>query len=221
MLYLVSTPIGNLEDITFRAVKILSESNYILVEDSRRARILLKRYSIDKKLVVYNDINKEKKARSIIEDLKQGFQISLITDAGTPGISDPGFYITRACRENNIEVFSIPGPNAAISALIVSGFPTDRFTFYGFLPKTEGKIRKVLGEIDKREETAVIYESTHRIKKTLERIDKFFPEFSIFIAREMTKKFEEHLFGTAKEILQKNKDRNIKGEIVLVIKPKQ
>jgi len=219
MLNIVATPIGNLKDITYRAIEILKESDYILSEDTRRTGKLLKHYEIENKLISYNDFNKEKKTSHIIKDLKEGKNLSLVTDAGTPGISDPGFYIVRECIKNNIQVTSIPGACAAITAIVASGLPTDKFTFYGFLPKTSGKFEQIINEIKEREETAIIYESPHRIDKTLNRLSKLIPDAKIVIARELTKKFEEFIRGTPQQIIEQTKNRTIKGEIVLLINP--
>ncbi len=217
MLYIVATPIGNLKDITLRALDTLKDADLIAAEDTRRTGILLKHYNISKKMVSYNDFNKDRRAREFIGLLKEGKSIALVSDAGTPGISDPGFHIVRECVREGIQVSPIPGPNAVISALVCSGLPTDRFTFYGFLPKTEEKKKKIFKLADERRETAVFYESPYRIKKTLELLAKEFPEKNIVLARELTKKFEEFVRGTAKEVFEKTKERNIKGEIVLVV----
>lgn len=217
MLYIVSTPIGNLGDITFRAIETLKSCDLIAAEDTRRTAILLQKYDISKKMVSYNDFNKDKRAREFIALLKEGKNIALVSDAGTPGISDPGFHIVRECVREGIQVSPIPGANAAISALACSGLPTDRFTFYGFLPKTDEKKRKMLRMAEMRGETSVFYESPYRIKKTLELLGKEFPEKNIVLAREITKKFEEFIRGTAKEVYEKTKDKTIKGEIVLVM----
>ena len=217
MLYIVSTPIGNLEDITFRAIRILKESEYILVEDSRRTGILLNHYKIKNKLITYNDINKKTKTKYIIQDLLAGKNISLVSDSGTPGISDPGFYLVRECVKNNIKVSPLPGPNALISGLVCSGLPTDKFTFYGFLPKKQLKLKNVFDEIRIKKETAIFYESPHRIIKTLKQLSETMPQKNIVIAREMTKKFEEFIRGSAKEVYEKLRDKNIKGEITVII----
>lgn len=216
MLYIIATPIGNLEDITLRAIRMLKEVDYILAEDTRRTGKLLSHYQIKNKMVSYNDINKKRKTPFILQELQQGKNIALVSDAGTPGISDPGFYLVRACRENNLDVSCIPGPNAAITALVASGLPTDQFSFYGFIPKSPGKKKKLLQKISEREETAILYESPHRIEKTLTLINETMPQKQVVVARELTKKFEEYKRGTAKEILNQNK--KIKGEITLIIK---
>lgn len=218
MLYIVATPIGNLKDITFRAIDTLKKVDLIAAEDTRRTGILLRHYNISKKMVSYIDFNKDRRAREFIGLLKEGKSIALVSDAGTPGISDPGFHIVRECVREGIQVSPIPGANAVISALVCSGLPTDRFTFYGFLPKTKEKKKKMFKLADERGETAVFYESPYRIKKTLELLAREFPDKNIVLARELTKKFEEFIRGTAKEVHEKTKDKNIKGEIVLVMR---
>ena len=217
MLYIVSTPIGNLEDTSFRAIRILKESDYVLAEDTRQTLKLFKHHDIKNKLVSFNDFNKEKKTPLIIKDLNTEKNISIVSDSGTPGISDPGFYLIRECIKNNIVVSPVPGPTAVISALVSSGLPTDKFTFYGFLPKSKTKVKDVLSKIKKRKETAVLYESPHRILKTLTVMSELMPEKDIVIARELTKKFEEFIRGKPKEILTKIQNRSLKGELTLVI----
>jgi 16S rRNA (cytidine1402-2'-O)-methyltransferase len=217
MLYIVSTPIGNLKDITLRAIDTLREVDLILAEDTRRTSILLREYMIkDKKMVSYNDINKTRKTKEVIELLKQGKDVALVSDSGTPGISDPGFYLVREAIKYNIDISPIPGPTAIISALVCSGLPTDKFGFFGFLPKKESKKREVFEWISKMENlTFIYYESPHEIIKTLRLMNEIIPDKNIVIARELTKKFEEFIRGKVKEVYQKVK--KIKGEIVLVI----
>ncbi|MFH0875728.1 MAG: 16S rRNA (cytidine(1402)-2'-O)-methyltransferase [archaeon] len=217
MLYLVSTPIGNLKDITYRAVETLKNSELILAEDTRRTSILLNEYSIQAKLESYNDNNKLYKTKKVVELLKSGMEISLVSDNGTPGISDPGFYLVRECVKNSIKACPIPGPCAAIAAISCSGLPTDSFSFYGFLPKKEKKKNDFFENITKRDETIIVYESPHRIKKTIELLAKAMPERNIVIARELTKKFEEFICGSSADVFEKIKNRDIKGEIVLLI----
>ena len=218
MLYLVSTPIGNIGDITYRAIEVLFRSNYILAEDTRRTKKLLLKYEIRNRLISYNDINKKKKTPAIIKDLINGLDIALVTDSGTPGISDPGFYLVRECIKSNIKISPIPGSTAAISALICSGLPTDKFSFYGFLPKTQGKLINLLKEIRSINHTVVFYESPHRILKTLQMISEIMPEKQVVVAREMTKKFEEFIRGTPDQVLTQLKSKKIQGEFTVVIK---
>jgi len=216
-LYIISTPIGNIEDITFRAVRILTEADLILAEDTRRTGVILAHYKIKNKMDSYNDFNKEKKTSKIIELLRKGMDIALVSDSGTPGISDPGFYLVRECVRNNIQVIPIPGANALISALVCSGLPTDKFSFYGFLDKKEKKKRDFFNSIKEKKETIVVYESPHRLVKTLAIMNEVIPDKQLVIARELTKKFEEFIRGNVTEVYQRVKNRTIKGEIVLVI----
>jgi len=220
MLYIVSTPIGNLSDITYRAVEILKKVDIILAEDTRRTGVLLNNYNIKNKLISYNDVNKTRKTTSIIKELQQGKEIALVSDSGTPGISDPGFYLVREAIKNNIKIIPVPGANAAITALISSGLPTDKFTFYGFFPKKQSKQKKIIDELPQRRETAIFYESPHRIKKTILFFSSVIPEYNIVIGREITKKFEEFIRGTVKEVSEEIKDKNIKGEITIVLSKK-
>ncbi|MBW2965534.1 16S rRNA (cytidine(1402)-2'-O)-methyltransferase [Candidatus Woesearchaeota archaeon] len=219
MLFIVSTPIGNLKDITLRAIDTLREVDLILAEDTRRTGILLREYMIkDKQILSYNDANKTRRTKQAIELLKQGKNISLVSDSGTPGISDPGFYLVREAVKYNIQISPIPGPTAHIAALVCSGLPTDKFGFFGFLPKKDGRKRDVFEWISKTENlTFIYYESPHRIIKTLRLMDEIIPDKQIVIARELTKKFEEFIRGTVKGVYQKLKDKKIKGEIVLII----
>lgn len=217
-LYIVSTPIGNLKDITLRALDTLKEADLILAEDTRRTRILLNTYEIkSKQLISFNDFDKEKKTPHVINELKKDKKIAMVSDSGTPGISDPGFYLTREAVKNNIDVIPIPGPTAMVSALVASGFATDSFVFYGFAPKKDKAKRDFFNELKKSNKTTLIYESPHRILKTLKAMAEIIPEKNICIAREMTKKFEEFIRGSAKQVYEKLKDKNIKGEITIVI----
>ena len=217
MLYIVSTPIGNIRDITLRAIDILRESDLILAEDTRRTLNLLKKYEIRNQLDSFNDFNKEKKTSRIIGLLKQGKDIALVSDSGTPGISDPGFYLVRECVKNDIGIAPVPGPSAAIAALSCSGLPTDSFVFYGFIPKKEGKKKRFFEDLKKEDKTIILYESPHRINKTLKTISETLPESDVVIARELTKKFEEFIRGKASDVYAKLKDKELKGEIVILI----
>jgi 16S rRNA (cytidine1402-2'-O)-methyltransferase len=213
-LYIISTPIGNLKDITLRAIDQLKQSDIILAEDTRRTSVLLNHYQINnKQLLSYNDNNKERKTPEIINQLKNK-DISLVSDSGTPGISDPGFYLIREAIKNNIKIIPIPGPTASIIALTASGFPTDEFTFYGFIPKKEKAKKDLFNKINK---TAILYESPYRLIKTLKVMSETIPNRKICIAREITKKFEEFIRGTAKEIYNKLRNKTIKGEITIII----
>ena len=217
-LYIVATPIGNLEDITLRALRMLKEVELILAEDTRRISILLKHYEIkNKRISSFNDFNKEKKTPSIVRLLKNNKEIALVSDAGTPGISDPGFYLVRECVRERIKVVPVPGASSIISALVASGLPTDKFSFYGFLPKKEKKKRDVLMEIKEKSETIILFESPHRILSTLRLMNETIPDFNIVIAREMTKRFEEFIRGNVSGVYEMVKDKWIKGEIVVVL----
>ncbi|MBU0628915.1 MAG: 16S rRNA (cytidine(1402)-2'-O)-methyltransferase [Nanoarchaeota archaeon] len=217
-LYIISTPIGNLKDITFRAIETLHNSDIILAEDTRRTSILLNHYTIKgKQMTSFNDNNKAYKSPQIIQELLNGKNISIVSDSGTPGISDPGFYLVREAVKNNIKTIPIPGPTASITALISSGFPTDSFIFYGFISKKEKAKADLLNEINRSKKTAIIYESPYRLIKTLKLISEIMPEKKLCIARELTKKFEEFIRGTSKELYAQLKDKAIKGEITIII----
>ncbi|MBW2987052.1 16S rRNA (cytidine(1402)-2'-O)-methyltransferase [Candidatus Woesearchaeota archaeon] len=217
-LFVCATPIGNLDDVSFRLLETLKKVDLICAEDTRRTKKLLDKYNVKyNKMTSYNDANKKIKTKHIIEELNQNRDVALVSDSGTPCISDPGYYLVSNAVVNGIAVVPVPGPNAMIAALSISGMATDRFTFYGFLPKTSGKQMKILEEIKKRNETAVIYESQYRIVKTLNAINTAMPDKQLVLCRELTKKFEEQIRGTAGQILEKIKNKKIKGEIVLII----
>ena len=216
-LFVVATPIGNLEDITYRAVRILSEVDLIAAEDTRQSKILLTRYNINTPLTSYHKFNIKSKTDYIINLLKEGKNIALISDAGMPGISDPGYELIRAAITGEIIVEPIPGPSAAITALAVSGLPTDRFVFEGFLPKKPGKKTKKLKELKDEKGSIIIYESPYRLVKTLGDIKEVLGEREVAVCRELTKKFEEIVRGKAGEVLEKFKDRKVKGEVVVVV----
>jgi len=218
MLYLVATPIGNLKDLSSRAVEVLSSSNYILCEDTRHSRILLDYYNIKTPLESYHRFSEAKKEQKVLEDLKAEKTISLISDAGTPGISDPGERLVRACVEKGLPATSVPGPCALLHALVCSGFPTAPFQFLGFLPKKTGEMTDLVADLFLYRGTTVCYESPKRIAKTLELLSKALPERRMAVARELTKKHEELLFGTAPQLLE-CVNQGIKGEIVLLISP--
>lgn len=217
MLYLVSTPLGNLSDITYRAVEILKFSDYILCEDTRQSRILLNHYEIKTPLKSYHQFSEAEKEEPIICDLSNGKQIALISDAGTPGISDPGMRLVKRCRNENIRVIPIPGPTAAIAALSASGLDTAMFQFLGFLPKKEGELKNALIQLLHYSGTTVCYESPHRLEGLLAQLTELAPKRKICIAREITKKFEEFIYGTAEELIQRQAKTPYKGEITLVI----
>ncbi|MCF6365450.1 MAG: 16S rRNA (cytidine(1402)-2'-O)-methyltransferase [Bacteroidales bacterium] len=216
-LYIVPTPIGNLKDITFRAIEVLKDVDLILAEDTRKTSVLLNHFEIRNKLQAYHKFNEHKQIQPIIEKLKSGKSIALVTDAGTPGISDPGFLIVRECIKNKIEIETLPGATAFVPALINSGFPSDKFCFEGFLPQKKGR-QKRLKELTNEERTIIFYESPHRLLKLLNQISEFFGDKKqISVSRELTKIYEETKRGTANELIEYYKEKTIKGEIVVVI----
>ena len=217
-LYIVSTPIGNLEDITLRALNILKEVDLIACEDTRTSNKLLSRYQIQKPLTSYHEHNEIEKAEELLTLLKEGKSIALITDAGTPGVSDPGFRIVKLASENGIQVVPIPGASAAIAALSISGLPTSSFTFLGFPPRQNKKLSEFIERIKDRPETLIFYESPKRIIKTLEVMSKILGRRNISISREITKMYEETLRGSISDIIDDLKSREtIKGEFVLLV----
>lgn len=218
MLYIVPTPLGNLEDITARAATTLSACDFIIAENPAQTHKLLQLLSLPKKETVqFAEHNELKVLDKLIARLETE-SACLVSDAGTPGISDPGFRLVRACRERGISVVSLPGPNAAITALAGSGLPTDKFLFAGFLPKTEPKLVKIIEEAQTIEATLVAYESPQRLLKTVALIAKNFAECNVVVARELTKLHEEYVTGTATEVLDAlNQKPSIKGEITILI----
>ncbi len=217
-LYIVSTPIGNLDDITFRAIKILKEVDLIACEDTRTTKKLLSRFQIQKQLTSYHEHNEVKKAAELLSILKEGKSIALVSDAGTPGISDPGYRIVKLASEKGVQVIPVPGASAALAALSVSGFPTSSFTFLGFLPKQNKKLTEYLETIKDRPETLIFYESPKRVIKTLEAMSEVFGERNVSVSREITKMYEETLRGALPEVISNLKSRDtIKGEIVLIV----
>ena len=216
-LYIVPTPIGNLEDITFRALRILREADLILAEDTRKSGILLKHYEIRKTMIPHHAFNEHKTLSGLIERLKSGLTIALITDAGTPCISDPGFLLVRECLNENISVECLPGATAFVPALVNSGFSSDRFLFEGFLPHKKGRQTR-LTELSEETFTMIFYESPHRLIKTLEQFIQFFGnERMASVSRELTKIYEENVRGTFEELIAHFKDKQVKGEIVIVV----
>lgn len=216
-LYFVPTPVGNLEDITFRAIKTLKEVDYILCEDTRTSGVLLKHYEIAKPLKSYHLHNEHQATDKVIQDLQNGVNIALITDAGTPGISDPGYLLAKACADNNIEMICLPGATAFVPALVVSGLPNNEFVFAGFLPPKKGRQTK-LKQLAEEKRTVVLYESPHKINTTLEQIKTFFGEHTrVSLSREISKKFEETKRGSIDELIAFSQSKTLKGEIVLVI----
>ncbi|OGV99834.1 MAG: 16S rRNA (cytidine(1402)-2'-O)-methyltransferase [Nitrospinae bacterium RIFCSPLOWO2_02_FULL_39_110] len=217
ILYIVSTPIGNLEDITLRALRILKEVDLIAAEDTRRTKGLLTHYGISKPLTSYFSHNEKEKGEYLLNKLKDGKNIAIVSDAGTPGISDPAYYLIRLAMNNDIKVHPVPGPTGVIAALSTAGLPTDRFIFEGFLPRKAGKRHKRLESFINEERTVIIYESPYRIITTLQEIKDILGNRFVAIVRELTKIHEEVIRGTLDEVIQKLKGRAIKGEIILVI----
>ncbi len=216
-LYLVPTPIGNLDDMTFRAVKVLNEVDLILAEDTRTSSKLLHHFNIQNKLSAHHKFNEHKTIESISGRIDAGESIALISDAGTPGISDPGFLLVRKCVELGIEVECLPGATALIPALVNSGLPCDRFCFEGFLPQKKGRQKKIQSLLEE-ERTMIFYESPYRILRTLEQFCEFFGEERLAsISREISKLHEETQRGTMKELLDYYKTATVKGEFVLVV----
>lgn len=217
-LYLIPTPIGNLEDITLRSLRILKEVSLILAEDTRTTGNLLKHYDIKNRLQAFHIHNEHQVLTGIVERLAAGEAMALVSDAGTPAISDPGFLLVRECLKNNIEVESLPGATAFVPALVQSGFPTDRFFFEGFLPHKKGRQTR-LKELAAMPYTLVFYESPHRLVKTLEQFSEFFgPETPVSVSRELTKIHEENVRGTLTEVTEYFMNKSaVKGEIVVVV----
>jgi 16S rRNA (cytidine1402-2'-O)-methyltransferase len=216
-LYLVATPIGNLEDITLRAIKVLRCVDLIAAEDTRRARRLLARYRAKAPLTSFFEHNEPAKKEALITRLLAGDDIALISDAGTPGVSDPGFRLVQGAIEAGIEVIPIPGPSAHVAALVVSGLPTDSFHFFGFLPPKGSKRQKRLEEINAVRGTIILYEAPHRLLRTLGDIKEVCGDRPIVVARELTKVYEEVIRGPVSEVLEGLRGRKIKGEITLVV----
>ena len=213
-LFVVSTPIGNLGDVTHRAIETLDKVSLIAAEDTRRTKILLSRYKILTPLSSYNSFNKIKKGKEFIEKLKKGSDLALVSDAGTPGISDPHYYLVNTAIEEGISIYSIPGPSALLAALTVSGLPMDRFVFEGFLPRKKGRTT-LLETLADEKRTVVLFESPNRIQKTLQDLFHFFGDRKVVISRELTKMYEEVIRGSLEEL--SNATRTWKGEITLVI----
>ena len=216
-LYLVATPIGNLEDITLRALRVLKECDVIAAEDTRHSGQLLKHFGIAKPMISYFQFNEAKRSEEIIERLIRGEKVALVTDAGSPGISDPGERVVKAALAAGLRVEAVPGACALIGALTASGLSADEFHFIGFLPHKSGQRRKQLDRLKAFSGTLVLYESPYRIEKLLNELNEVFPERTIVLARELTKKFEEFLRGTPRELLEVLKKRALKGEFVVLV----
>ncbi len=216
-LYLVSTPIGNLEDITLRGLKTLKEVDLIACEDTRRTLKLLNHYQIRNHLVSYFEHNRIRRGRYLIGKLKEGKNIALVSDAGTPGISDPGFHLVKLAVESGIRIIPIPGPTALIAALSVSGLPTHNFLFHGYLSPKKGKKRKELESLRDERGTIILYESPHRLLSTLRDVLEVLGNRSLVVTRELTKIYEEAVRGRATEVLAKFEKRKPRGEFVILI----
>jgi len=216
-LYLVATPIGNLEDITLRALRVLKECDVVAAEDTRRTGQLLKHFGIARPMVSYFQFNEARRSEEIIERLRRGEKVALVTDEGSPGISDPGERVVRAARGAGLRVEPVPGPCALVAALTASGLPAEEFHFVGFLPHKSGQRRKELERLKGIAGTLVLYESPYRIEKLMGELREVFPGRAVVLARELTKKFEEYLRGTPEELLELAQKRRLKGEFVVLV----
>jgi 16S rRNA (cytidine1402-2'-O)-methyltransferase len=216
-LYLVATPIGNLEHITLRALRTLKECDVVAAEDTRRTGQLLKHFGIFKPLLSYFQFNEARRSEEIIERLRRGEKVALVTDAGSPGISDPGERVVKAATAAGLRVESVPGPCALVAALTASGLPADEFHFIGFLPHKSGQRRKELERLKSIAGTLVLYESPYRVEKLLGELNELFADRQVVLARELTKKFEEYLRGTPAALLEVLKQRSLKGEFVVLV----
>ena len=217
MLHIVPTPIGNLKDITLRALDILKEVDLILAEDTRTSSVLLNHYGIEKKLSPYHQHNEHKIVQHLVDQLKEGKRMALLTDAGTPGISDPAFLLIRACVKEDIQVETLPGATAFVPALVNSGLPSDRFVFEGFIPQKKGR-QTLLKQLATEERTMIFYESPYRLVKTLADFILYFgADRKCCVSRELTKKFEENKRGTLQEVHDYFQEKGVKGEIVIVL----
>jgi len=219
-LFLVPTPIGNFGDITLRAIEVLKSADLVLAEDTRKTGILLKQFGIETKMSPYHQFNEHKTVKGIVERIESGLNMALVTDAGTPGISDPGFLLVRECIRNGVDVECLPGATAFVPALVNSGLPCDRFLFEGFLPAKKGRKTR-LEELAEADCTLIFYESTHRILKALEEFSQYFgPHRQASVSRELTKIYEETVRGTLEEIVHYYKEHPVKGEFVIIISGK-
>lgn len=219
-LYVVATPIGNLEDVTLRALEVLASVDVVAAEDTRRTRILMSRHGLDKPLTVLQEHNEEQRAPRLVERMAQGESVALVSDAGTPLLSDPGFRLVQLAVEAGIEVVAVPGPSAVTAALSISGLATDRFVFEGFLPARKAARRKRLAELSREPRTLVVFESSHRVEDSLSDLAaELGPDRRIAVCREMTKAFETVLRGTVSEVLERirSDEDQRKGEFVLVV----
>lgn len=217
ILYIIPTPVGNMEDITLRALRILKEADLVLAEDTRTSGNLLRHYEISNHLMAHHKFNEHGTTQGIIERLKAGQNIALISDAGTPGISDPGFFLAREAARNDIEVVTLPGATACIPAIVSSGLPCDRFCFEGFLPQKKGRQTRLEGLKDEAR-TMIFYESPYRLLKTLKQFAEVFgPDRQVSVAREISKIHEEHVRGALEEVIRHFETTEPRGEIVIVL----
>lgn len=216
-LILVATPIGNLEDITFRALRVLKEADIIAAEDTRRTRNLLSRYEISRRMTSYYEHNEEKRIPGLLQALQEGKDVALVSDAGSPGISDPGYRLVKRATEQGIPVTAVPGPSAVILALCLSGLSTDRFTFYGFLPRGREQQRRLLEEAAQVSHTLLFFESPHRVAKALERMREILGDREAALCRELTKRFEQIERGLLSGLIEKVREQGSKGEYCIVV----
>ncbi|TFB21052.1 16S rRNA (cytidine(1402)-2'-O)-methyltransferase [Filobacillus milosensis] len=224
LLYIVPTPIGNLDDMTFRAVKTLESVDLVACEDTRQSSKLLNHFNIDKPLLSYHEHNKHNREESIIEKLKEGQKIALVSDAGMPIISDPGFELVKRAREEGIDVTVLPGANAALTALVGSGIASQTFTFYGFLPRKKKDMVNVLEGLGKTDHTLIFYESPYRVKQTVEVLAQTYSnDRKIAVTRELTKKFEEYVYGTLDEVnlFMQSEKAELRGEFCIIVEGKE
>ena len=215
-LYIVSTPIGNLKDATYRSLELLSDVDLIAAEDTRRTGVLLKHYEIKTPLTSFNSYNQAKKSSRLIARLKEGHNLALVSDAGTPGVSDPLYHLVRAALAEYVSVVSLPGPSAVLAALTISGLPVNRFVFEGFLPRKKGR-KKLIEDLVQEKRTIVLFESPHRIAKTLNELYQAMGNRKAVLARELTKIHEEVIRGTLEDLAVVAEEQKLKGEITLVI----
>ena len=217
VLYLVPTPIGNLDDMTFRTINILKQADLIAAEDTRNTKKLCNHFDIQTPLVSYHEHNMNQSGESLLEKMKNGSQVALVSDAGMPAISDPGYELVQSCIQEDIKVISLPGANAALTALIASGIVPQPFYFYGFLNRSRKEKKKELELLKTKDPTLIFYESPHRLKETLTLMYEYFGDRKIVLARELTKKFEEYIRGTLSEAVQWTNEQEIRGEFVIIV----
>jgi 16S rRNA (cytidine1402-2'-O)-methyltransferase len=216
----VATPLGNLQDITLRALQVLQKADIIAAEDTRRTRALLSAHGLEGRLVSYHEHNERTRAPELLGEMRQGRKVALVTDAGSPLISDPGYHLVQGAVQSGVPLRVIPGPSAPIAALLAAGFTSDRFVFHGFIPRTSGRRERLLREVSEDARTQVLFETPHRIKRTLEVMVQVLGDRDVALCRELTKLHEEVLRGTSREILETISQRPRKGEMILVVGPR-